>query len=276
LSPPFPETKPAAALKPGSETWYGDWQNRRHVRLFDSRSRLNDRALVRHFSRFSDVLLLDGIAKELKAKNVLEVGCATGEFHRYLRQKHPALCYVGVDLSAMAIERARQKYPEASFRVCREDLSVQENLATMGLDTRFEMVYSKDVLHHQPDPFRFLEQLRSVSRGALVLRTRTRDTGATVLDPQLSCQHTYEGWVPYIVLNLQELISFFQKMDPTAEIRVVRQRTVLGGEKRRFLPKECYLPETGTAETTVGVLFQTRNPSRVDVRDGLSGEPLND
>ena len=259
MNPPLAESKRAP--------WYGDWQNGRHVRMFDTRSRMSDRALVRHYGRFSDVLLFDEAVRELQAETALEVGCATGEFYRYLRQKHPALRYTGLDLSEAAIARARQKYPEASIAASRPERSVQENLEALKLPPRHALVYSKDVVHHQTQPFAFIEELLHVASDALILRTRTRDAGATVLDPELSCQYTYDGWVPYIVLNADELVRFFQQRSPGCELRLLKERGVLGGVKRRFLPKECYLPETGTAETTVGIFLKTKTPGRVEIRD---------
>lgn len=42
---------------------------------------------------------------------------------------------------------------------------------------------------------------------------------------------------------------------------------VLGGKENRFLPKECYLPETGTAETAIGIFLRSTHPGCVRVID---------
>ena len=48
---------------------------------------------------------------------------------------------------------------------------------------------------------------------------------------------------------------------------------ILGGRNDRFLPKECYLPETRTAETAVGVFKKTASPGRVTIEDRPDGNP---
>lgn len=53
--------------------------------------------------------------------------------------------------------------------------------------------------------------------------------GKTVLDPEQSCQYHYGGWMPYIVLNLDELIEHIKGEWPRSEILVCRNHMVLGG-----------------------------------------------
>lgn len=248
-------------------TWYADWQNEEHVRLFDRRATLKDRDLVRNFESFNDVRILGNSLDRSRPLTLLEVGCATGEFHRYIRIKYPRVNYIGVDISRTAIARARQKYPEACFFASDPTLRISEELKAVGIPERPEVVYSKDVLHHQTDPFGFLSQLLEVASEVLILRTRTRDLGQTVLDPERSCQRHYDGWVPYMVMNLQELIDRIQNQVPGGAMLVYRNHMILGGQENRFLPKECYLPETGTAETSIGVFLRSENPGRINVED---------
>lgn len=249
------------------ERWYADWQEDEHASRFDGRSVLPDRMLVRNYEAFSDVRILH---KQLQASGIhrlLEVGCATGEFHRYLRIRHPEMNYAGVDISRVALERARQKYPRGRFFTVDPGLPLRQGLQAAGLPERWDCVYSKDVIHHQTDPFGFIGQLLEAASALLVFRTRTRDQGPTILDPEQSCQYHYRGWMPYIVLNLRAMVDEIQRRAPGSEILLYRNRMVLGGEGGRFLPKECYLPETGTAETAVGVFLETAQPGRVQVID---------
>jgi hypothetical protein len=51
------------------------------------------------------------------------------------------------------------------------------------------------------------------------------------------------------------LIDAIRNGRPSTEIALLRHHVVLGGQHGRFLPKPCYEPETGTAETTVFVRF---------------------
>lgn len=263
----------APVKNPQAEAWYVDWQNPEHVRLFDGRALLADAPLVKNYEVLNDVRLLKESFGPKELAGLLEIGCATGEFYRYLRIRYPKARYVGMDISQVAIQRAKEKYPGADFYVTDPDLSILEGLQAFRWGPKQPVVYSKDVLHHQVDPWRFLAQLLEVTETALILRTRTRDQGKTVLDPDRSCQYHYKGWMPYLVLNLQELIDFIRSRHPECHLIVYRNRMVLGGKENRFLPKECYLPETGTAETAVGVFLKTQHPGRILVKDRIDQNP---
>ncbi|MDP9325800.1 MAG: methyltransferase domain-containing protein [Candidatus Dormibacteraeota bacterium] len=70
---------------------------------------------------------------------VLEVGCATGDILAALKPVDG----VGVDLSAPMIDRARQKYPQLTFRVA--------DITRGPLDHTFDYVVSVNVMEHVPD-----------------------------------------------------------------------------------------------------------------------------
>ncbi len=258
-----------------SSLWYSDWQNRRHAELFDARARLGRSSLIRNYEVFNDVRLLAERMPASRPTRLLEVGCATGEFCRYLGYRFPLADYTGVDISQTAVQRAKEKYPQARFYIADPARTVLENFHASGVSSRPQWIYSKDVLHHQVNPWSFLEQLLDAAEESVILRTRTRDRGPTVLDPDLSCQYHYSGWMPYLVLNLDELVEFIHVRRPDAEMVLIRNRMVLGGCENRFLPKECYLPETGTAETAMGVFLKTDQPgrTRVDDREDMQSTP---
>ena len=73
--------------------------------------------------------------------------------------------------------------------------------------------------------------------------------------------------MPYIVLNLQELLEHILAEAPGSEVIVYRHHMILGGFNNRFLPKELYLEETGTAETPVGLFKRAARPGQVTIRD---------
>ncbi|MBI1952801.1 MAG: methyltransferase domain-containing protein [Candidatus Omnitrophica bacterium] len=257
----------AVPASPLPASWYADWQNRRHVERFDHRARLTPRGLVRNFESFNDVRLLrEGVAPG-ETLNLLEVGCATGEFYRYLQIRYRDLRYTGLDLSEVAIARARDKYRGGRFGVVKPQESLRDGLAALGWDRLYPVVYSKDVLHHQVDPWGFLRELLAAASDWVVLRTRTRDQGQSVLDPELSCQYHYSGWIPYLVFNLTELADRIRQQVPSASITAYRSHTILGGWKNRHLPKACYLPETGTAETALAVRIHGGAAGELLVKD---------
>lgn len=247
--------------------WYGDWQDPAHAERFDARSRLDTRNLIRNYEAFNDVRLLKERLDASRAVDLLEVGCATGEFARYVRLRFPRVRYTGIDLSEPAIGRARAKYPETAFFVVEAGRSLADTLTALGLPERPAIIYSKDVVPHQVEPLAFLSGLIRQASETVIVRCRTRDHGQTERDPDRSCQYHYGGWMPYIVLNLRELIEHMLAEAPGSEVVVYRHHMVLGGSNNRFLPKDLYLAETGAAETAVGLFKKTDQPGRVTVRD---------
>ena len=245
--------------------WYADWQSQAHSVHFDSRAGLDSRNLVRNYECLNDIRILSERILPSQPLNLLEVGCATGEFCRYLRIRYPHIAYCGFDISQAAIDRARQKYPQGRFFVSNPDRPLAESLKQWGVHPLPELVYSKDVVHHQTQPFEFLAELLHCATDAVILRLRTRDVGPTELDPEKSCQYHYHGWTPYIVMNVDEVLSCIQREVPQGEIVLYRHYTVLGGRVNRFLPKDCYLPETKTAETAIGVFLNTPHPGKMTV-----------
>ncbi len=251
--------------------WYADWQHPEHVMHFDARSRLDARNLIRNYEAFNDVRLLKERLDSSRAIDLLEVGCATGEFARYVRVRFPRARYVGLDLSEAAIARARAKYPQTAFFMVEAGRPLADSLRTLGILAHPDVIYSKDVVPHQVEPLAFLSDLIRQASEAVIVRCRTRDRGQTEYDPERSCQYHYGGWMPYIVLNLQELIDHLLAEAPGSEVVVYRHHMVLGGSNNRFLPKDLYLTETGAAETAVGLFKKTDRPGRVTVQDRSDG-----
>jgi SAM-dependent methyltransferase len=229
--------------------YYAPWHETVHADFFDALQDWSDSAIRRRFEAFNDVGLLVG-HKPYRNSCLLEIGCATGDLYRYLARFHPEFDYTGVDISSRAVARARQKFPAGRFDVV--DATLQ------GIDRVCPdpgVVFCKDVVLHQTDPYSFLSAVLRLPSDAAVIRLRTRDRGTSVLDPALSCQRHYSGWVPYMILNVDELIDAVRGARPAGEIVVLRHYIVLGGAHGRFLPKDCYEPETGTAETSLFVRY---------------------
>ena len=222
------------------------WQQPDHADLFDKRAHYNLPRLRRTYESCNEFRLFLQHKTGVKGREFVEVGCATGELYRYLRRYHREFSYRGFDISAPAIERARQKYPGGRFDTCRADLS-----DIIKAELNPAVVWARDVVHHQPDPFDYLGRLLAMGGELTILRLRTRDKGPTVRDPELSCQWHYNQWVPYIVMNLEETLETIGRILPGTRIIVVKHYVQLGGRHGRYLPKECYYPETGTAETAV-------------------------
>ena len=57
------------------------------------------------------------ISPELNNASVLDYGCGTGDFYRFLKRRGINVRYTGVDINPNFIELARKKYPDCSFDV---------------------------------------------------------------------------------------------------------------------------------------------------------------
>lgn len=250
-------------------SYFDAWVRTDHARLFDAWSRVPTFVLQDRFERCNEIQMLRQVLVSRNgACTLLEVGCATGEFYRYLMSRYPKISYAGCDISEVALERARHKFgSDKRFLLTDPNLEAVEQLEP-------EIVFCRDVILHQPRPFEFLRKLYSIARHALVLRVRTRDVGATELDPDKSCQLNYGVWAPYMVLNCRELIEQLRKMKPQPRrVHLAKHYMVLGGHHSRYLPKDCYLTETGTAES--GLLIEKGGePGRINVLEENRPERL--
>ena len=85
-----------------------------------------------------------------------------------------------------------------------------------------------------------------------MVRLRTRDKGKTEFNSDVSCQMHYDKfWMPYIVINIDELIQIFKLNAFIKEILINKSYMILGGQNQRYIPKDLYFSEFGTAETTI-------------------------
>lgn len=258
---------------PAEVIWYSPWAKEEHVLRYEFRRELDDRNLVRLYETMNDVRLLKERYNDGIARKFLEVGCATGDLYRYLRLALPHLTYSGIDVSEPAARQARSKYPGVNFLVVQAGEPLQQVWQKASGLSHAQIVYAADVIHHQVKPFDFLRELITLSSEALIFRCRTRDVGPTQWDPARSRQAHYGGWVPYIVLNLEELIEEIRRLAPACEVAVYRSHLILGGHYSRELPPACSVRETGTSETSIGLFFKTEHRGRVTLRDRADNRP---
>ncbi len=60
-------------------------------------------------------------AADLNNSTVLDYGCGTGDFYRFLKRRGISVRYTGVDINENFISLAKSKYPECTFRVMDAD-----------------------------------------------------------------------------------------------------------------------------------------------------------
>ncbi len=218
---------------------YAAWQQKEHQETFSLWDKLSTKTLIKRCYDFNEFQLYKEIVGHKECQTISDIGCATGGFYRFFKATWPDINYTGVDISDNALEKAQARYPSGTFKKYNSHISS-------------DIIFCRDVVHHQTEPGAFLENLYDAAERYLIIRIRTREEGTTVFDPNISCQYTYNHWVPYIVFNTQELISLIESFNPApTNISIRRNPIVLGGNVGRYLPKELYYPETGTSETAI-------------------------
>jgi ubiquinone/menaquinone biosynthesis C-methylase UbiE len=59
--------------------------------------------------------------EELDGSSVLDYGCGTGDFYRFLKRRDITVRYTGVDINKNFINLGKNKYPECTFKVMNAD-----------------------------------------------------------------------------------------------------------------------------------------------------------
>lgn len=237
------------------------WADAEHAKVFDYLHKRPGSLLKRHYESFNEGRLLNEYKREINGQKFYEIGCATGELYRYLSLYHKRFQYTGFDISKPALARAISKFPDANFHL------LQSGIDSLVMEFgKADVIWCRDVVLHQKDPYAFLDNLMNSFNELLILRLRTREKGKTSYDSDSSCQlHWDKHWVPYIILNTDELIMHISKFPEVKKIIIARRFEVLGGQNFRFLPKDMYFRDTGTAETAVLVFKGERHGGKIEI-----------
>lgn len=82
-------------------------------------------------------------------EHILDLGCGTGDLTHEITKANATT--LGIDYAASMIEKAREKYPEASFSV--------ENALSFRTDESFDAVFSNAALHWIQPPSKVIENV---------------------------------------------------------------------------------------------------------------------
>ena len=104
-----------------------------------------------------EVPLFQQMGLELRNKDVLEIGCGNGHGAFLLNQGAPR-SYVGLDVMAEQVEKARQRYPQYEFLV--QDATDLSQFA----DGSKDVLVIFGVLHHIPEWRRVINEVGRVLR----------------------------------------------------------------------------------------------------------------
>lgn len=91
-----------------------------HLKKFGDRPealRWTPQGQLRRYHMLADI----ASPSELNNSTVLDYGCGTGDFYRFLKRRGINVKYTGVDINENFISLAKGKYPECSFRVMSAD-----------------------------------------------------------------------------------------------------------------------------------------------------------
>lgn len=125
-------------------------------------------------------------ARGLAVDSVVDVGCATGDFLNLVGESLPPAPQrrlLGVDLSATAVDRARNRYPHLEFCISGIDALTQHLAGPADLVCCLEVLY---YLAAEDRP-RALATLRSVLQPAGLLLVSSMTGAAPYMDHQELC-----------------------------------------------------------------------------------------
>jgi 2-polyprenyl-3-methyl-5-hydroxy-6-metoxy-1,4-benzoquinol methylase len=129
---------------------------------------------------------------------MLDYGCGDGRFAPFLCKYGKS---IGVDISALSIQKAKRHYPSCEFQIC--DLSSNEVLEK--IKSRFDVIVSTEVIEHIYDQETYLKNAKILLKdnGRLILTTPNgKCFSAYFSNGNDSSGQAFEWW-----LTKEELIS---------------------------------------------------------------------
>jgi ubiquinone/menaquinone biosynthesis C-methylase UbiE len=146
--------------------------------------------------------LLD-IAPELNNKKILDYGCGTGDFYRFLRRRGITTQYTGVDINENFINLAKKKFPECRFKV----MSIDEE----SLEEYFDYIFICGVFNlkipgvQQDTRNALLTLFRYCNKGlalnALSSHAPSKDPELNYTSPEEMVKFAIENLSPSVVLH---------------------------------------------------------------------------
>jgi len=139
----------------------------------------------------------------LNNAKVLDYGCGTGDFYRFLKRRGIATQYTGVDINDNFIALAKKKYPECTFKVMSADDDAFEeyydyificgvfNLQVPGVDD--------DMKHALVTLFKHCN--KGLALSALSSHTPIRDPELHFTSPEEMVKFSLENLSPSIALR---------------------------------------------------------------------------
>jgi 2-polyprenyl-3-methyl-5-hydroxy-6-metoxy-1,4-benzoquinol methylase len=158
--------------------------------------------------------ILEGIrASDIRDPRILDLGCGTGWLSGILARFGPT---TGIDLSPLAVEKARQTYPDVQFLA-------SDFLDLPTADGEFDIVVSQEVIEHVTGQREYVDQAaRCLRRGGYLILTTPNAWNFTHWDERtLSTQELQpiEQW-----LTTRQLRALLEP-----QFRIIQIRTIILG-----------------------------------------------
>lgn len=113
--------------------------------------------IYRGYVRKTTSLAAEAVTLE-NVREVLDIGCGTGELEKKLLDKNPNLKILGIDISQEMLERAAKKFENSPNLSWKEGDFLKADLPSR----LFDAAYSLSNLHYFPDPQAVLRRAASV------------------------------------------------------------------------------------------------------------------
>lgn len=131
---------------------------------------------------------------QFRPAKILDIGCGTGEFTRYLYACNPYYQITGIDFSAVAIEHNKAVFNKVNY--------YQSDCYDTGFKKEtFDYVLALDVIEHLSHPVRFLKECKRITKqgGGIIIGTPYAE--GKVISPK---DHVKE-------YSPQEMVKLFKK-----------------------------------------------------------------
>lgn len=193
--------------------------------------KLLGKSLPKDHSRQTDGVMMAIVALNKKlCKNVLDVGCGTGDSYDLFTNWSPGIKWVGVDI---------ENSPEVTSRT-RTDLEFHsfDGKSLPFDDSTFDMVFSKQVLEHVRHPSLLMSEM------ARVLKPGGLFVGST---SQLEPYHSYSLWnyTPYGFKILAEDAGFLvSEIRPSIDAFSLMLRRLIDSQQFKRLANHWWNKES--------------------------------
>jgi ubiquinone/menaquinone biosynthesis C-methylase UbiE len=111
--------------------------------------------------------MINSICEATRIYNVLDIGCAEGNYVEYLQELNPAIFICGVDISIVRLRRAKSKSVNVDFVLCDAE-------ALPFKSKCFDLTICSEVIEHVLSPIALLHEIKRVNKKFIILSTPSK------------------------------------------------------------------------------------------------------